>query len=1303
MRPSPRAAFGFVHAALLCAALAAPAAVKTDGTVGPRRTLAGPSFNVGADLGQQRGGNLFHSFTTLDLAAGESATFSGPSSVHNVLARVTGGAVTSIDGTLRCDIPKASFYLINPSGVIFGPNAALDVKGSFAVTTASAIRLGASGSFDAAQPSASALSTAAPSAFGFLGAHAAGITVQGSAGKPVTLEVQQGNGLSMVGGSLRIEHGTLIAPGGRLSLVAVASAGEAKIGSASGPEAPGDVDSFTQFADVSVTRNTNITLDGPAGGGFFIAGADVGIDRSTISSTTLGSARGLDGEIQATGFLRLTRAGFISVATSGSGAGGALRVTAGGLLCDGAGDTSLTGLSVASNEGAAGRAGDLTIQADSIRIVGGAQLSASTSGAGAGGDLNLASKTLTLDDRGDLDPTTETTGIFVRSRTGAAGAGGNLTIHTGTLRVLAGAEISASTFSSGRAGDLVITADDITLDDRGDLAPALNVTGIFASANSSATGAAGNLSITAGTLTLRAAAEISAETTGPGAGGNVHLSVGELTIDDTGNRSGGNLTGIFVDTFSTDPLAGRGGSLTLDADLIHIRSGGLITADTFGEGDGGDVRITAREVTLDGAGSTLFTGIAAKAHNNATGRAGNLSVRATNVSVLAGAQIEASTSGAGAGGDLTVTATRLIVDDTNDPDPSTKSTGLFTTSLSASPGAGDAGRLTLHADDLQVLAGAKISASTFGPGTGGDLTITAGSVTIDNRGNGTSANITGLFAESKSTDPGAGHAGNLTIHADSLRILAGAEISADTLGAGRGGDLQITAHELTLDDRGDPDPQNNLTSISADTRSSSPRAGDAGNLTIHADSVKVLAGAEISATTFSSGRGGDLTIAAHDVTVDDRGDAAPDVNVTGIFAEANVGSTAAAGNLTIRASLVNVLAGAEISATTFGPGRGGNLTVTASVLTLDDRGDLLPGVNNTTVSAAASDGASGAAGNLTIYAGTVSVLAGANISTSTMGPGRAGDLRIDADNVTLDDRGNLAPDVKLASIFSESNTVIRHAGAAGDVSIRADVVNVLTGSSISATTFGPGTGGSVAVSANSVRVDGANAAGFLSGITAKAQGSGNAGSVLVSGKKSVKISGGGSIAASSFFSSGGDVRVESDGRIELDHGTISANAQRAGGSVVVDTPLFVQLVHRSSIITQSTAGDGGNITIDPLILSMSTSRINANGAVNGGNIVVNVDSMVGVVFTGPPGSRNMTATGATGVGGNIQNGPANSDIAHALARLPGDLQEGQLTLAPQCNQRTSVSTFLIQGRGSVAEEPGFWQNEVDLSLFPRNP
>ena len=76
-------------AALLAAAPslsgAAQAQIVTDGSVGRRASLSGPQVEIGAELGTRRGDNLFHSFERFGIATGQSATFTGPGTIENVI------------------------------------------------------------------------------------------------------------------------------------------------------------------------------------------------------------------------------------------------------------------------------------------------------------------------------------------------------------------------------------------------------------------------------------------------------------------------------------------------------------------------------------------------------------------------------------------------------------------------------------------------------------------------------------------------------------------------------------------------------------------------------------------------------------------------------------------------------------------------------------------------------------------------------------------------------------------------------------------------------------------------------------------------------------------------------------------------------------------------------------------------------------------------------------------------------------------------------------------------------------------
>src|SRR5215471_710763 len=120
------------RAALAVAAALAPGVaqaqhISIDGRLSPAQTLVGPNYSIGANLGKQVGGNLFQSFGIFGLTTGESATFSGPATVTNVIGRVTGGSQSSIDGAIKSTITGANVYLINPAGIVFGPSATINI------------------------------------------------------------------------------------------------------------------------------------------------------------------------------------------------------------------------------------------------------------------------------------------------------------------------------------------------------------------------------------------------------------------------------------------------------------------------------------------------------------------------------------------------------------------------------------------------------------------------------------------------------------------------------------------------------------------------------------------------------------------------------------------------------------------------------------------------------------------------------------------------------------------------------------------------------------------------------------------------------------------------------------------------------------------------------------------------------------------------------------------------------------------------------------------------------------------------
>ena len=132
--------------------------------------------------GDRRGQNLFHSFGQFNIGAGNTANFSNDSGLatSNILGRVTGGQTSNIFGTIQTatNFGAANLFLINPAGWLFGRTAQLNVGGSFHASTSDYVNLGADGIFYADPAKASVLTSAPPSAFGFLTSNPAAIDVQ---------------------------------------------------------------------------------------------------------------------------------------------------------------------------------------------------------------------------------------------------------------------------------------------------------------------------------------------------------------------------------------------------------------------------------------------------------------------------------------------------------------------------------------------------------------------------------------------------------------------------------------------------------------------------------------------------------------------------------------------------------------------------------------------------------------------------------------------------------------------------------------------------------------------------------------------------------------------------------------------------------------------------------------------------------------------------------------------------------------------------------------------------------------------
>ena len=326
----PGALLTITAASLLAAVALRPAEaqqhnIKIDGSFGSPTTLTGPNYSITANLGKQVGGNLFHSFGQFGLSTGESAAFSGPATVNNVIGRVTGSNSSSIDGKIQSTIAGANLYLINPNGIVFGPNATVNVSGSFHASTAEYVKMSDGAKFQATNPNASTLSAAPPAAFGFLTSKPAAISVNGSSLGPVP------GTLGLVGGPVSINSAaTLTAPGGTIHVTSAAGTGEV-------PVDPRNSAALTvgTFGPVDIKGGSTLDVGnqgGPGiGGSVFIHAGALTITASDIGADNNGSGPGgviaLRGEAQ----IALTNGTSVHAAALGSGSGAGIIVLTGQL------------------------------------------------------------------------------------------------------------------------------------------------------------------------------------------------------------------------------------------------------------------------------------------------------------------------------------------------------------------------------------------------------------------------------------------------------------------------------------------------------------------------------------------------------------------------------------------------------------------------------------------------------------------------------------------------------------------------------------------------------------------------------------------------------------------------------------------------------------------------------------------------------------------------------------------------------------------------------------------------------------
>ncbi|MBW4542935.1 MAG: CHAT domain-containing protein [Symplocastrum torsivum CPER-KK1] len=1192
------------------------------------------------------GANLFHSFTQFNLDINQIANFLSNPNIHNILGRVTAGNPSIINGLIQVTGGNSNLFLMNPSGIVFGAGASLNVPAAFTATTANGIDFG-NNWFNATGINNYSALVGTPSTFAFT------MNQPGSIINAGNLTVPQGQNLTLLGGTV-VSTGQLNAPGGQVTVASVSGESLVRLslpghllsleiqplaninagaqGLASLPQnfsvlslpqllTGGGGDSATA---IRVNGNGQVVL---RGSGIGVEHGDVVAKDLTAHTAALSAEHNLtlvESQLSTTGDLNLLARDTVQVRDSVTNrfivqAGGqvylqgnqrvdifALNHPASGFFSGRdmvlrsantvGGDAHYFSSGNFRIEQLDGSVGNLFSPYDPIILSSGNVTLGNYTGASlhvlAGGSVTLGNVTIN-----DTAPVAQTinpgnTTPFNATRTFANLASFNLS--DGTPVTING---STTPTLDVRAGvDWEQLGGVPTPDPRivGGLAPQPTFSAAPLSANITVTG---NIRNNGGEVFLTN--EYFPNRSLPG---------GAIQVQriNTSLFTGGNAGSVTIDSRRSITLNGLVNSVTgnvpnSNAGAVTLIAQNNITTDNInsfvgrgGTGNGGNISLTSTAGAIDTSAGLLDAGTGGSGNGGAIAlsAAGNI----TTGSILS------RSDGIGTGGAISLTSSGGGID---------TSAGNLDTTSAVNGGAialNAAGNITTD----NITSTGQVSSGAINlTSSGGSIDTTAGSLDSSSRGNGgaiafrATANMTTGNLDSSST--GAGNGGNITlsstqgaINTDSLKssadsgnggviaLSAYGDITTDLLdsysiNAGNGGNITLSSTQGAI-------------STGAGELNSSSATGNGGAIALSATG-NITTGEVLST---GSSEGGDISFSSGTEVTLGR------VDSTSAIAEGGAININALGNITFNDSVS--------SGSTAGLG-GGALTINTS------------GILNLPASIS-TNGTDIFIGNETSPIDIVGLPSGSSINTG-------------GQDVTL----AFASDLTLGSSINVST----EGGAftlssLGALNIERDVRT---------------DGGDITLSAASIDSSG----GILdSSSTTKA-----GGNITLNAQGNITTA---ALSSGSTSNAGGDITLTSDGGA-VSSGNLNSSGVTGGGSINVSA---VDQITTRVINTSSSSGNGGNVTLDPQN-DIQIDLINAQGGATGtgGTVDITTDRFFRATgsFTDQNGitASISTAGGAGGSPITIRHGGGLSgtpfDVGDATVNgTAGAIANGIDTISP---------------------------------------
>ncbi|PMB13431.1 filamentous hemagglutinin [Fischerella thermalis CCMEE 5282] len=1241
----------------------ATAQLTPDTSLGAESSVVNPNVVDGIDLitgGATRGSNLFHSFQDFNVDAGRGAYFDNPTGITDILTRVTGGNRSNIQGTLGV-LGNANLFLINPNGIDFGPNATLDLRGgSFFGSTADSV-LFDNFEFSASNPQpVPQLTINIPIGLRFRdnpGSITNQSVVQNINGDFFGLIVEPGKTFALVGGDVIFNNGTVLTPGGRVELGGLKQAGTVGLNADGSLSFPNGV----TRADVTINNGSTVAVLGDGGGSIAINARN--FDISGGSNLFAGILSGF-GNPDA-------QAGDIVINTTDK------------FTITGNADSS-TEISNLVQNSAIGNAGNVIINTNTLEGIGRFAIGSATFGQGNAGRVNV-----TATDKIYLQGLPEL-GSGFGSVVGpfAIGSANDVVINTPSLTLENFAQIATSTTGSGNAGNIRINASESVSVNSGSIMQAAT----YASGN------AGDIIIDAdnadvvfnaariSTSVAGRSDDFGVDLIGTGLGGDIVINARSLSLQ--------NSTQVFTNTAGIvgDKGLPNAGNINITTGSLFASDGSQLNSSTFGQGNAGDVIINAPNGTVSFKGTNnqgLPSAIFSNVETGSTGNGGDIDITAKSLFLTDGGELNTFIRNGSStnptdlpnAGNIKLNISGAIeisgASDILDPNGRYANSGIFSSVDLGSTG--NAGDIEITTGSLFVKNGGVLSASTFGKGDAGNITINApnGIVSFDGtekRGLTTSAAFSTVEAG------GEGKGGDINITARSLSLTNGGQLNTlvrGTDGINLGGIGDAGNVKLNISDRIDIAGVGNFgirSGIFSNVETGS--TGNAGNIDITTGSLFVSDGGQLNSNTFSTGNAGNVTINAPNGIVSFDGKDSQG-NPSAAFSSVEAASTGTGGDIIINANSLSLTNGAQL-----------NTVVRNNLSTQPDRvikaGNVQLNVNDRIDISGVSDirqsngvysrsgifssveqGAIGNAGNIDITTGSLFVTDGGQIFASTAGRGDAGNITITARDIVSFDGADKIVGFPSAAF---SNVEIGGIGKGGEINITARSLSLTNGGQLN--TFvrglfessdindlsraeidnifglfnlfdidigGIGNAGNVKLNvSDGITITGISENGVNSGIFSNVEtgGRGNSGNIEIITKGPLVVKDGGRLFAStSSLGNAGGIKINANSFL-LDNAQLFTNSDvenSQAGNIEITTAKDIRL-NNQALIAADTRGGQGNVTLrsrDLILRRNSNITTNATGTATGGNITIDTGNLVALE------NSDISADAKGGPGGSV--------------------------------------------------------------------